>query len=299
MDRPSHPDMTRILVVEDDPGSRDALQALLEDAGYDVDIAGNGIEALQCLAEHPADLILSDVVMPGSDGFDLAVRLRRISTARHVPLILVSAIDEPGRRALGLDIGADDFMLKPVDADELLARVRMHLRRARREAELRERSITDELTGLLNRRGILEELERERARALRNGTPLSVLAIDVDGFKAINDTYGHAAGDAVLVHVARTVERTVRTTDRVGRMGGDELLVILPDTDQAPARALAARLDPVQGGPLGTPIGLSIGTATLAGGEPIGRLVTRADRAMYTEKRRRHGLGPASAPKCA
>jgi len=282
----------RILIVEDDDDVREALQELLEDHGYEVETARDGEDALRHIGTAAPALVISDVRMPGLDGFRLVETLRERAATADIPIILLSGLDETQRRVTGLDLGADDFVRKPADPAELLARVRVHLRHAHRAQALVRRSLLDPLTGALNRRGILSVLRRERERAVRASTPLSVLMLDVDGFKALNDTFGHAAGDAVLRHLAREIVEAVRVVDHVGRMGGDEFVVAIPDGDEHAARALAARLAVLDLAPVeavgGAPqIGVSVGIATLRPGDTLETLIARADAEMYRNKRGR------------
>lgn len=283
----------RILVVDDDLGSRAALAELLEEEGYSVDSAADGDAALSRVAEDPPDLIISDVRMPRVDGLDLVVQLRQRAALSDMPIILVSGVDDPTGRIGGLDLGADDYLPKPLDADELLARIRLHLRHAERSREIVARSATDELTGLLNRGGILGVLERERERARRDGTPLAVLVLDIDDFKSINDNLGHSAGDEVLARVADKLVRAVRTTDRVGRFGGDEFLIVAPNTGPAAIEVLTRRIKSALRTPItladGSPLSphLSIGSAIDGGALTMEELFNHADAAMYREKRLR------------
>jgi len=286
----------RILIVEDDDDLREALESVLGDHGYDVVTARNGDEALRLVATEPPALVITDMYMPGVDGFRLIEMLRGQSATSDLPIILLSALDEPELRVQALDQGADDFVHKPANLEELLARVRVHLRHAKRQQALVRRSLLDPLTGALNRRGILSVLRRERERAIRSGQPLSVLMLDVDGFKMINDAFGHATGDAVLRHLARAVVETVRVVDHVGRLGGDEFVVAVPDGDERAAAALASRLEVLDLGPLALPagarrIGISVGVATLRPGERLEELIDRADADMYRTKRERSRNG--------
>jgi diguanylate cyclase (GGDEF)-like protein len=280
----------RILVVEDDDVSRSALAELLRLEGYEVETAVDGEDALACIRSAPFDLVLSDVKMPRADGYELVQRMRREPLGRDLPVILFSALSDPDRRVRGLDLGADDYLAKPVESTELLARVRANLRRADRSQELRQFAVIDELTGALNRRGIMEILEIEWKRSRRTGTPLSALMIDIDRFKAVNDRFGHAAGDALLVHVTRALATAVRAHDRVGRIGGDEFLVLLPETRRTEAELLAARLRVAAGDRFSFPGGasvrlrLSVGAASLEPGNDADALVSRADAAMYRDK---------------
>lgn len=287
-----------ILVVDDEPDAREGLADLLQDHGYRVTTAGDGLAALAAIEQDPPGLVISDVQMPRADGYHLVRGLRASRATAHVPILLLSALGEPQRRANGLDMGADDYLAKPVDARELLARVRAQFRRSRERAELERRSLVDPLTGVMNRRGIAAVLQRELARAGRTGGALSVLMVDVDRFKQINDIHGHPVGDVVLRHVARALDDAVRTVDNVGRFGGDEFLVVLSDTDGAAAEILCNRLRVLRLPPLAGATGedvavsISIGVATMRAGDTPETLIERADLAMYQVKR----SGRARAP---
>ena len=278
---------TRILVVDDDQGSRLSLSALLADEGYEVETARNGHDALNCVRDRDIDLVVSDVQMPGLDGFSMVRSLRRISKFRDLPVILVSGRANPDRRTTGLHLGADDFMAKPLDFDELLARIQIQLRHAERNGELRQEALRDELTGTLNRRGILEVLGAELKEAKRQDSFTSVLMIDLNDFKRINDTRGHAAGDEVLRNVAEAIRSTIRARDQLGRLGGDEFLVVLTRTGAEEAALLVERLRKCSDA-----VSLAIGSATGQGADLADVLIRRADEAMYADKRgRRRSTG--------
>lgn len=270
----------RILVVDDDDGSRRALSALIMDEGYQVETARDGFEALKCVREGEIDLVVSDVQMPGLDGFAMVRNLRKKSKSRDLPVILVSARANPDRRTTGLHLGADDFMAKPLNFDELLARIEIQLRHVQRNQDLRKEALRDPLTGMLNRRGILEVLGCELKNAQRAETFTSVLMIDLNDFKKINDTRGHAAGDEVLRTVAESLRATIRTRDRVGRLGGDEFLVVLTSTGAEEAQVLVERLRQST-----NVASFAIGAATGQGADLADVLIRRADEAMYADKR--------------
>jgi two-component system cell cycle response regulator len=283
-----------ILLVDDDEDTLELLRAVLEREGYQVAEALGGLDAISQVERCRFDLVLSDVSMALGDGFTLVTALR--SAGLHdCPVVLMSAEHDTKRRVLGLDLGADDFMAKPVQAEELLARVRAHLRRARRHAELKRDTLHDSLTGVLNRLGFMERFASQAALLSRRPGALSLLMIDVDGFKAVNDQYGHVVGDAVLKHVSEALVRHVRASDSVGRWGGDEFAILAPETDAATALTLCERvraLCPIQmaigrerDGELG--IGLSVGAATTYAKEPFDALLSRADAVMYDDKRKR------------
>jgi diguanylate cyclase (GGDEF)-like protein len=271
----------RILVVDDDDGSRQALSALLMSEGYEVETARNGLDALECVRDGRFDLVISDVQMPGLDGFAMVRNLRRITEYRDLPVILVSGQANPDRRTIGLHLGADDFMAKPLDFDELLARIQIQLRHTERNRQLLLESLRDELTGMLNRRGILQVLTCELKDAQREESHTSVLMIDLNDFKRINDTRGHAAGDEVLRSVAESIRTTIRARDRVGRLGGDEFLVVLTNTDAEEAHGLIDRIRQCS-----SVASLAVGSATGQGADLADVLIRRADEAMYADKRR-------------
>ncbi len=284
------------MVVDDDKNGREGLSDLLEEEGFVVTAATDGAEALALFADFRPDLVLSDICMPNMNGLALARALRASPRMADTPLILLSARHEKARRLEALEAGADDFVAKPLELDELLARVRAHLRRARRHSQVVRMSIIDELTSILNRRGLFELLTQEIARANEDGTPLSVLYVDVDGFKKVNDDYGHAAGDEVLKRTADLLQETAPKSAFVGRLGGDELVVLLPRCDGWGAAALAARVRSVEG-PDGSRITLSVGVATLQPGETADDLIGRADERMYEEKIAAKEKGRGRSPK--
>jgi diguanylate cyclase (GGDEF)-like protein len=281
-----------ILIVEDEAPTRSAMAELLAETGYQVRAAADGAEALtMALAERP-DLVISDIRMPRVDGLELAQRLRARYRDDYLPIILISADGEPGRRANGLDHGADDYMAKPIEFEELLARIRVQLRHASRQRDLVRRAVSDELTGVLNRRGILAVLEDQLARVGEDLDTLSVVLIDVNDFKLINDQYGHAVGDLVLNRVARALLSQVRGDDLVGRLGGDEFLVVVPGHDAVGAAGLVRRLGDLRDLPSLHALGLehavtvAAGAATATAGETAAHLIERADLAMYHDKGR-------------
>jgi two-component system cell cycle response regulator len=281
------------LVVEDDRSSRTALADLLRDAGYEVTCAADGAEALDRLQTDRPDLVISDVCMRGTDGFEMTRELRARTEVADTRLILVSALGDVDRRVKALDLGADDFLTKPLDPEELLARVRAQLRRARKHSDVVRMSLVDGLTGVLNRRGAFAEIERAIEHTRREGRPLSVLVADVDDFKEINDTLGHATGDGVLKSVADRLRHEVRAADCVGRLGGDEFVVVLAGIGKREAKAIADRIRTVEGPSRAHRVGVSIGAATLRSGESCDALLERADRRMYEcKRRRRHARRP-------
>ena len=246
----------RVLVVDDLPDNVEILRARLESRGYAVATASNGEEALASVHSAPPHVILCDVMMPGIDGYEVSRRLKTDDSLPFIPIILVTALGETEHIVQGLNTGADDYIAKPYHFQELEARVRAMLRikRLQDELDLKNReleiankrlkklSITDGLTELYNHRHVHELLHEEFERSRRSEEPLAVVMIDLDRFKAVNDTYGHPTGDVVLFETARILKETAREIDMVGRYGGEEFIAILPNTDEAEGARFAERV---------------------------------------------------------
>ena len=273
------------------------MALLLEDCGFRVSSTNSGEQALRELREDLPDLVISDVRMPGVGGIELARMLRADGETRNIPMILISGFDERAARVIGLELGADDFIAKPIDPEELVARIQVHLRHATRYKRLLRASLFDELTDVFNRRGIIGVLEREIAVARSNTSPLSVLLVDVDEFKSINDHFGHVAGDHALQGVATALVDRIRGTDEVGRLGGDEFLVVAPATGVPECHTLISRLSIELSisidGDRQLPLTFSLGGATLRPEDSVDDLINRADSAMYRDKRFRPAFGAA------
>jgi diguanylate cyclase (GGDEF)-like protein len=240
--------MALILIVEDDAEINSLMTLTLRVEDYDVMQARDGATALKLVHEHPPDLILLDVMMPAMSGYDVARELQDRPSTAHIPIIFVTAKSDMEDRVHGLEM-AVDYVCKPFAAPELLARVRAALRMRKLQDELRisneqlaKLATTDPLTGLSNRRVFDSEMEIEVQRARRFKHPLAVLMCDLDHFKSVNDTYGHAQGDVVLQNFAATLSGTSRRIDTVARLGGEEFGVILPATDGPGAESFAEKL---------------------------------------------------------
>ncbi|MEX0892365.1 MAG: diguanylate cyclase [Gemmatimonadota bacterium] len=228
----------RILVVDDNRDNVEIIATRLRYRGYEMIEATNGEEALAAVDEQPPDLILLDVMLPDIDGYEISRRIKGNESLGYIPIILVTARDSTQDKVMGLDAGADDYLTKPINFPELEARVRSMLRIKRLQDELEEKneelerlSISDGLTGLFNHRHIHGLLAEEFERAERGNHPLTVAMFDLDHFKGINDTHGHQAGDRVLEQMADILRESAREIDRMGRYGGEEFMVLLPDTD--------------------------------------------------------------------
>lgn len=288
----------KILIAEDDPVSRRLLEVTLRKWGYDVVVCADGSSAWQMLQQPDAPfLAILDWMMPGMDGVQVCREVRMRETEPYVYLILLTAKHQKNDVITGLEAGADDYIIKPFDANEL----RMRLRAGRRildlqaelifaREELREQATCDSLTRLWNRAAILEILHQELDRTRRTNLPLSILMADVDHFKRVNDTYGHLAGDAVLREIAHRMRQAIRPYDGIGRYGGEEFLLVLPDCDTPGATALAERLrmavanEAIMLAEGVIPVTLSLGIATCEGSMEASTLITRADEALYRAK---------------
>ncbi len=240
----------RLLIAEDNPMSCRMLEASLKKWGHEVVAAHDGNEAWQCLqADDAPVLAILDWEMPGIDGIDLCEMVRKLDRTVRPYLILLTARTDKEDLVAGLDAGADDYVSKPFDPDELRARVNaaerileLQLKLLRAEETLRHQANHDALTGLLNRGAIVDQLRREFDRTCRNNEPVAVVMIDLDHFKKVNDTYGHPAGDEVLIELAKRMSDQMRSYEYVGRYGGEEFLAVLAGCDLAGAIQQAERL---------------------------------------------------------
>jgi len=281
----------RVLIVDDDASMRRGYGLVLGAVGHRVVCVRSAEEALDQLGGQSFDLVLSGSRLPGLDGLSLVRLLRQREETRTLSIILVSTTGEPSVLVNGFDAGADDVLTHPVQPDELVARVETRIGQAIRFREVERRSTRDSLTGVLNRGALEEEITRELRRMARTGSPVSLVMVDINGFKSINDLHGHLVGDEALRRVATKLEASVRATDRVGRFGGDEFTLLLGDTDEQQLAELLERL--VRGWrrhppsvPLAAePIMASFGGATAAPGGTLQALIYAADLQMYRDKR--------------
>jgi len=233
---------TSILLVDDDPGAIQLMGRILADVGR-LRFATNGKDALRLARDAAPDLILLDAEMPGMSGFELLKMLQAESFLADVPVIFITSHNEAGFEVSALEMGAADFIAKPLKSSRVLARVRTQLRVKRMADELRRTATTDALTGIANRRQFDESLEREWLRARRAGEPVSLLMIDVDHFKLYNDLYGHPKGDDCLQHVTQALlSACKRPADLVARYGGEEFVMLLPQTPRLGAKHVAGQV---------------------------------------------------------
>jgi diguanylate cyclase (GGDEF)-like protein len=297
----------KVLVVEDSKTQRDALVRELERRGYEVDEATGGLSALARIKTAPPDVVILDVVLDDMDGYSVCRWLRLGESTCDIVVIMLTVKVDVKERVEGLHVGADDYIPKPFDMDELEARIFAALRSRNTRLELRQRNtelegmltsterlaMTDALTAVYNRRRFTEILRREWATARRYKHSLSLVLLDVDHFKAVNDSEGHAAGDDVLKHLAMIISSAVREVDVCARYGGDEFVLLLPHTNGESAMVVADRTrekvsrERVAWAGAASKISLSVGVASnddssLANPD---ELLEAADRALYDAKR--------------
>ena len=231
-----------VLLVDDDPAMLRLLSAWLKQAGYRVSQATDGQQALAAIETDCPDFLVTDWEMPNVNGLELCERVRRLQLPHYVYILFLTVKSGSDEKVAGLEVGADDFLIKPVEKNELLARMRSGSRMLQLERRLSRMARTDPLTGLLTQRSFYECLLQEWHRAKRGNLPLSCVMVDLDFFKRINDVHGHPAGDAVLKTVANLMADTCRGSDSLCRYGGEEFCAMLPETDEQGAVLWAERV---------------------------------------------------------
>jgi two-component system, cell cycle response regulator len=286
-----------VLLAEDEAISRQLLKRILTAEGYRLTVVKDGMAALAAYEENGADVLLVDWMMPGMDGLEVVRRVRALPTPVPPFIVMLTGRIERDDLVTGLDSGADDYVTKPFDRRELLARIRGGVRTQQLMRELwrnndllHRMAMTDPLTGLPNRRAFDEWLVAERRWPDRS-RPFGVVIADLNRMKSINDTHGHLAGDAALREVAARMQQTLRLSDFVARYGGDEFVIGLPDCDTGAAHTIVGRLiESVSSTPLtledGTEVSLSLaaGLAVYPGDGKPEALLAIADRRLYEAK---------------
>ena len=289
----------KILIIEDELIFRRMVKKYLLEAGYEIVEAEDGLSAWELFQKEPFQLVITDWMMPGLDGPALVQKIRTSGQKSYTYIIMLTAMDNKDNIVLGLESGADEYLTKPFNSRELIARVASGMRILRLEEELMQARVQmealamhDGLTGLLNRRAIEEYAEAEFNMADRKKQAMSVILLDIDHFKNVNDRFGHKFGDVVLRQVAQTLKEDLRNYDRVGRWGGEEFLLILPGTELKDAVTVAERLrsktaavqTSLENGETFS-IHISLGTACTTGQfQSLAKLIDAADQALYQAK---------------
>ncbi|MGP0565469.1 MULTISPECIES: diguanylate cyclase [unclassified Nitrospina] len=294
-----------VLVVDDRPENIDVLTGILEPE-YRIKVALDGHKALEIAnANEPPDLILLDVMMPGMDGFEVCRTLKSQDATRDIPVIFITARDGEMDEVQALDLGAVDFIQKPFNPKIARARVRTHVQMRcllkknkqmikelkRANQILDELARRDQLTGLSNRRDMKEKLEIERKRSMRNGKPVSCIVADIDHFKKVNDDHGHLTGDEALKKVSSIISINLRSHDTAARWGGEEFLVLLPETDLEGATHVADRMrskiesETICMEDREIKLTMSFGVVQFDGKETMEQFLHRADQNLYEAKK--------------
>ena len=290
----------RILLVDDRKSSYERLASMLA-TEHTVDIETEPAEALFHAAEGDYELVIVSLGLANFDGLRLCSQVRSLDRTRNVSILAIAEPDNNARLLRGLEIGVNDYLMRPVDRNEMLARVRTQIKKKRYTERLRdnvqasiEMAITDALTGLYNRRYMETHLSSLVEQNAARGKPIAVLVLDIDFFKAVNDGHGHDAGDDVLREFALRIRKSIRNIDLACRYGGEEFVIVMPETDMGVATMVAERLRrciagepfPIQEGTRLLDVTLSIGIAALAGdGDNAAAMLKRADQALYRAKR--------------
>ena len=286
----------RILIVDDDPAYLRYLRHVLYRAGFAVELAMSGEEAILRLHLEPKiDILVIDLAMPGLDGIDTVRRIQEEATLPGLYTILLTANTGPETRLRALENGLDDYLTKTSGESEIVAKLRSAARRVELERrlsianeELQVLALTDELTGIANRRALF----RSGETMLREGRPLSLVLLDLERFKEINDTYGHLTGDRILSGVASALKNHTRYGDIIGRYGGDEFYLVLPETSAEEARQIAERLTAIlrqlkwTAGDTVVSVNAQFGVAASTADSTISELLGVCDGLLYRAKRR-------------
>ena len=297
---PEQPEPFHIAIVDDDPAIRRLVRLFLKRSGYEIEEFATGDEARVALQTIAWDLAILDRRLPDMDGVELCQELKANPEFKSRYVIMLTGEDEQEDKVQGLDLGADDYITKPFQYPELLARIRAAKRIVDLQKELRETnkrlellSITDGLTKLYNHRHFQDELARAFEESARYQRPLSLAIIDLDFFKKVNDTYGHAIGDEVLKAVAQMFQASIRSTDLAARYGGEEFAVMMPETDLDDGIAFAEKIRSLvettsietQAGSISVAVSIGVSTVPHPKIHSAKELIVSADKALYRAKK--------------
>jgi len=305
---------TKILIVDDAPDSLRLLARILEAERYVVRKSLTGKMAIQGVHRSPPDLILLDITMPDMSGYEVCQQLKASAETADIPIVFISALSQINNKILAFEIGGQDYISKPFQELEVLMRVKNQLlirqqqqqlirqnhqleqeiqERLKAEAEVRQLSLMDELTGLYNRRGFFLLAEQQLKISRRNQTPCYLIFIDLDGLKQVNDSLGHATGDQMIIQAAHLLKQIFRDSDIIARLGGDEFAVFIPPCLEQIGDFYARLKDHIdefnQAPDAAFPLSMSVGISQCNLGEAfsLAQLIAQADQLMYENKRAR------------
>ena len=308
------PPRPKILIIDDTPGILRLLNDLLTRNGYETSVISNSAEAVSAAFQSPPDLIMLDIMMPHMDGYDVSAMLKDNPATHDIPIIFLSALGNVPDKVKAFKAGGVDYINKPFHIDEVLMRVKTHLtirqlqknleeknlllmkeieQRKKTQEELERIVLLDPLTGLYNRRHFFNVAFTEFKKARRYGRPLSVILLDADHFKNVNDTYGHAVGDRVLIHLSEIMRNSLRTVDILARYGGEEFIILLPETNLPHTLYAAERIReqvektplPLEDGQVDLTVSLGVADIQSCPTEcSFDNLLLHADKALYNAK---------------
>lgn len=287
-----------VLLVEDDSVFAMIMRRRLEVHGYRVEVARDGIEALDAMREVEPDVVITDIRMPRMGGFELCEAIRADKNLRFIYVILISATSDKKTKVKSLEIGADDFLAKECENDELFARVQAGMRIRSLQRALLQQAAIDGMTGLSNRTHFFDRMTAVMKRAAETRTPTSLAMIDVDKLKEINDTYGHVVGDEAIRRVARALTKATRASDVVARYGGDEFAAIFVDASEREAEIAMMRVEaelaksPIDqdGTLISLQISWGVSTVDLPNAKSADDVIKTADRRLYKMKHLHHEM---------
>ncbi len=280
-----------ILVVDDSKANLSILGTMLLEDGYHVALASSGVEALEFTRNDPPDLLLLDVIMPDMDGFEVCRQLKSTRSTKDIPIIFLTALAETSYKLKAFEAEGVDYITKPFVQEEVLARVNVHVKLKKALEKLEDMSLKDELTGVYNRRFAYEILSKQIQTANRDNGRFVICFIDIDHLKRVNDSFGHSAGDELIITVATILQNSIRSSDYLFRMGGDEFLLLFPKTNLKESHDLVERFrnkvnqQKIQN----IPINFSFGLSEYSPGDLTSSsdLIKKADSEMYKDKLRK------------
>lgn len=283
------PDKIRVLIAEDNPVAAETMKKSFKKIGLELaGVATNGIEAIKLALSLQPDVILMDIMMPEMDGLEACRRIQKHEMCRNVPVIFITALADTENIVKAFAAGGVDYITKPFIKEEVQARIMVHLKLKKAMDKLAEMSVTDEMTGVYNRRHAFQVLSREMSLAKRKKKSFVICYVDIDNLKTINDAYGHNAGDQLITEVVNGFKKVIRSSDYLFRMGGDEFMLVFPESELADLDSLVNRLrqELHQKKIRRIPIDFSFGFSKFDPTDNIApeKLIKKADRCMYVQK---------------
>lgn len=280
------PEKPTVLLVDDVPANIQLLAGFLSDL-YEIKVATSGKRAVELATSTPQpDLILLDIEMPEMNGYEVCQKLKNQTSTSSIPIIFITAKDDDDDEEFGLELGAVDYITKPVRPAIVLARVKTQVTIKKQQDQLKKMALYDQLTGIYNRHYLMETANLKIAKSRRHSYPISLVVVDIDHFKSINDNNGHDVGDKVLIAVSKLFNQTTRKEDIAARFGGEEFVLLLDHCSiksaQSKVESIRKQVEALK--PESLKVTASFGVAELQSGEALDNLIKRADDALYKAK---------------